>query len=100
MKRFSFLLVVEMGFLLLNIVYLFSEFSMQMLIVPNWFANTNRKPNTVAKLALSLVVVSSNPGTAYWIDIFSQIITVKIDLFLWKDKNNSKRGPFKKQLWL
>ena len=55
MKRFSFLLVVEMGFLLLNIVYLFSEFSMQMLIVPNWFANTNRKPNTVAKLALSLV---------------------------------------------
>ena len=44
------------------------------------------------------MVVSSNPGTAYWIDIFSQIITVKIDLFLWKDKNNSKRGPFKKQL--
>ena len=32
------------------------------------------------------MVVSSNPGTAYWIDIFSQIITVKIDLFVWKDK--------------
>ena len=32
-------------------------------------------------------VVGSNPGTVYWMDIFSQIIVVKIEMmFVWKDR--------------
>ena len=32
-------------------------------------------------------VVSSNPGTIYWMDIFSHLFVVKIVMCVWKDKN-------------
>ena len=37
-------------------------------------------------------VVSLNPGTIYWIDIFSRLFVVKIVICVWKDENKWKRG--------
>ena len=37
-------------------------------------------------------VVSSNPSTVYWMDIFSQIFVVRIVMFVLKDENKLKRG--------
>ena len=45
-------------------------------------------------------VVSSNPSTAYWMDIFSQLFDVKIVMCVRKEENKNKKeagvGPFKK----
>ena len=44
--------------------------------------------------------MGSNPGTVYWMDIFSHVFVLKIVLFVWKrPKINEKEagvGPFKK----
>ena len=37
-------------------------------------------------------VVSSNPGTAYWMAISSFLFVVKIVICVWKDENKLKRG--------
>ena len=43
-------------------------------------------------------VVSSNPSTVYWMDIFSHLFVVKIVMCVWKDESNEKEagvGPLK-----
>ena len=46
-------------------------------------------------------VVGSNPSTINWMDIFSDLLVVKIVLFVWKDEINEKEtgdGTFKKSM--
>ena len=38
------------------------------------------------------MVVSSNPSTAYWMDIFSRLFVVKFVMLFEKTKINIKRG--------
>ena len=39
-------------------------------------------------------VVGLNPGTIYWMNIFSHKFVVKIvKMFVWKDKNKMKKRP-------
>ena len=47
-------------------------------------------------------VVSSNPGTVYWMAIFSKLFVVTIVMCAWKDENKMKKRPglthFKKKI--
>ena len=64
--------------------------------------NETMSPKLGGSPGLAVKVVGSNPGTGYWMDIFSQLSVVRIVMCVFeKDENKRKRGrgwPIKKPM--
>ena len=61
---------------------------------PKWskLLQNNREWQWLWEETSVLKVMSSNPSTIYWMDIFSHTFDVQIVMFVWKDRNKRKRG--------